>query len=197
MHDHTQPLPAPAGRPKRNRSKVVAAVGSLVALGVLSTAIAVSAAAAGPRRDAVAEARHATRKFHSEQAVKDAGYAKFTDVNGITCIDGPKDQGNMGIHFVNGSLIDGTIRADQPEAVLYERTATGLALTAVEYIIKVSDWHGSKAPELFDHPFMLISAPNRFGLPPFYALHAWIWKDNPNGRFNPWNPDVHCTSHAA
>ena len=40
-----------------------------------------------------------------------------------------------------------------------------------------------------------------FGLPPFYALHAWVWKPNPfetsaldetQGIFNAWNPRVEC-----
>ena len=109
-----------------------------------------------------------------------AGYAQFTDVNGVTCIDGPAGEGNMGIHYVNGDLVgDGKIDAEHPEAV-------------VEYIVLASQWTGSQAPELFGHSFMLITAPNRFGLPDFYALHAWIWKDNPSGKFFPWNPTVHC-----
>jgi hypothetical protein len=34
--------------------------------------------------------------------------------------------------------------------------------------------------------------PNRYGLPPFYSLHAWIWKPNPSGILTPWNPRVSC-----
>ncbi|MBV9326757.1 MAG: hypothetical protein JO352_23605 [Chloroflexi bacterium] len=39
---------------------------------------------------------------------------------------------------------------------------------------------------------MLTPADNRYGLPPFYSLHAWIWRDNPAGMFSMWNPDVSC-----
>jgi hypothetical protein len=39
---------------------------------------------------------------------------------------------------------------------------------------------------------MLTSAENRYGLPSFYALHAWVWKDNPTGMFSMWNPGVSC-----
>jgi hypothetical protein len=52
---------------------------------------------------------------------------------------------------------------------------------------------GSK-PSLFGQQF----EPNpgtRFGLPPFYALHAWVWKPNPTpltGIFAAWNPRVTC-----
>jgi hypothetical protein len=140
----------------------------------------------------VSEVRHATRQFHSVAAVKSAGYARFTDVNGITCIDGGPGQGNMGIHYVDGNLVDGTVDPAHPEAVLYEHTPSGLQLTAVEYIVPKAAWPGAEAPELAGHPFMLITAPNRFGLPDFYALHAWVWKDNPHGTYRPWNPDVHC-----
>ena len=35
-------------------------------------------------------------------------------------------------------------------------------------------------------------APNRFGLPPFYELHVWAWRDNPNGSFVDWNTRVSC-----
>jgi hypothetical protein len=40
--------------------------------------------------------------------------------------------------------------------------------------------------------FHFFEAPNRFGLPPFYTLHVWAWKDNPNGTFTNWNPNVSC-----
>ena len=43
-----------------------------------------------------------------------------------------------------------------------------------------------------DTEFDFTDAPNRYGLPPFYSLHAWIWKDNPAGAFEMWNPSVHC-----
>jgi hypothetical protein len=47
-------------------------------------------------------------------------------------------------------------------------------------------------PMLFGHEFNFTDAPNRYGLPPFYSLHAWVWKDNPAGTFEMWNPNVDC-----
>ena len=41
--------------------------------------------------------------------------------------------------------------------------------------------------------FSLTTA-NPFGLKPFYALHAWVWKKNPSGWLQPWNPTVSCPS---
>ena len=40
-------------------------------------------------------------------------------------------------------------------------------------------------------------AGNRYGLPPFYELHAWAWKHNPRGLFDDWNPRVSCATAAA
>ena len=45
---------------------------------------------------------------------------------------------------------------------------------------------------LFGKTFTLIPAGNRYDLPPFYELHAWIWRPNPSGIFKDWNPKVTC-----
>ena len=57
-----------------------------------------------------------------------------------------------------------------------------------------ADWDKThtSAPELNGQLFHFFEAPNRFGLPPFYTLHVWAWKDNPNGTFTNWNPNVSC-----
>ena len=39
---------------------------------------------------------------------------------------------------------------------------------------------------------MFVDSPNRYGLPPFYVLHAWLWKSNPLGPLNPYTPRVDC-----
>jgi hypothetical protein len=44
---------------------------------------------------------------------------------------------------------------------------------------------------------MLMPADNRFGLPPFYQLHAWVWQDNPSGMFSMWNPAASCSPNSA
>lgn len=30
------------------------------------------------------------------------------------------------------------------------------------------------------------------GMPWHYDLHVWLWRDNPNGLFVNWNPNVTC-----
>ena len=63
-----------------------------------------------------------------------------------------------------------------------------------EYVVFQDAWdaHHSSAPELFGQEFELVKAGNRYGLPPFYELHAWLWKHNPAGTFDDWNPNVTC-----
>ncbi|ESW82551.1 hypothetical protein [Mesorhizobium sp. LSJC280B00] len=70
---------------------------------------------------------------------------------------------------------------------MYEPMADGtLKLIAVEYIT-------SKGPASLDgHLFNFNSAPNRYGLGPFYELHVWAWKGNPTGAFADMNPNVSC-----
>jgi hypothetical protein len=53
----------------------------------------------------------------------------------------------------------------------------------VEYVALQADWDAAHASptSLFGETFMLTPADNRYGLPAFYSLHAWIWKDNSTG----------------
>jgi hypothetical protein len=41
----------------------------------------------------------------------------------------------------------------------------------------------------------LVREPNRFGLPAFYTVHVWAWKENPNGTFVNWNQNVSCDAY--
>ena len=52
-------------------------------------------------------------------------------------------------------------------------------------------------PELFDRTFHHVTAPNRYGLPSFYALHAWVWQANPAGMFENMNTMVTCADAPA
>lgn len=117
-------------------------------------------------------------------------------MNDIACIANGND-GAMGVHYVNGTLVgDPAETLTTPEAIVYAPASDGtLHLAAVEYVVTQQAWHDaghSGPPVLFGHPFMAMGAPNRYGLPPFYALHVWAWQANPSGTFMPWNPTVHC-----
>jgi len=103
--------------------------------------------------------------------------------------------GAMGVHYVKNALVgDGVLDVSTPEALVYAPGPGRERLAAVEYVVLKSAWdakHTSR-PSLFGHTFNFTPAGNRFGLPAFYSLHAWIWKHNPAGRFAMWNPQVSC-----
>jgi hypothetical protein len=152
-------------------------------------------------------ARSATAKYHSLTVAQKAGYSILADTAGITCIAEPQ-MGAMGVHYVKGDLVKNpAIAATEPEALVYAPDRHGhLHLAALEYVVIKADWDANQVPPasyvgsryaqappmLFGRTFNFTDAPNRYGLPPFYSLHAWIWKDNPAGTFEMWNPNVHC-----
>jgi hypothetical protein len=79
--------------------------------------------------------------------------------------------------------------------VIYEPGDGGrMRLVAAEYVVFQSAWdaHHAARPELFGREFELVGAGNRYGLPPFYELHAWLWYHNPSGMFADYNPRVTC-----
>ena len=133
--------------------------------------------------------RDATRQFINVNSATAAGYGPF-----LGCISGP-DHGAMGVHYVNGPLVgDGLLDASKPEALIYEPSEGGLKLIGVEFIVDAATWlaHHSGTPVLEGQTFNLVTSPNRFGLPAFFELHVWAWRDNPNGAFVDWNNKVSC-----
>jgi hypothetical protein len=158
-----------------------------------------TAAVATADNNGLSAARGATAPFHQLGTAKAAGYtAEVVDLNGFACIDDIAGQtGGMGIHFLNPNLLDGNVDESTPELVIYEPTKNGqMRLVAVEYLVLRSAWEaahpGGSVPTLFGQPMELVPAGNRYGLPDFYEMHAWIWKDNPLGMHNDWNPTVTC-----
>jgi hypothetical protein len=143
-------------------------------------------------------AKQATASFTQLARAKAAGYKlelKTTPANGAkSCIADPA--GGMGVHMVNTALLDSAIRLRSPEALVYEPRGGSLRLVALEYVVDRKAWHdagNTRPPKLFGRQFSLTTK-NPFGLKPFYALHAWIWKRNPAGWLQPWNPSVSCPS---
>jgi hypothetical protein len=137
--------------------------------------------------------RESTERFRDPSMAMAEGY-----VLQLACVSG-SDQGAMGVHFVNGPLVgDGLLEVRCPEALVYEPTrGGGFRLVAVEYLVLADMWNAKHPapPELMGQLFHLIDSPNRFGLPAFYSLHVWAWKDNPNGTFVNWSPKVSCDAY--
>jgi hypothetical protein len=149
--------------------------------------------AAGSAATLVETVRQATRPFQDLDEAKAAGYADT-----LACVSGP-EEGAMGVHFVNGALLsDSQLDPERPEALVYEPKHGRLRLVAVEYIVFAEAWDAANPtpPVLLGQQFHYNSSPNRYGLPAFYELHVWAWKDNPHGMFTDWNPTVSCEKYA-
>ena len=174
------------------RNRVVGLAALVLVVAGTAVGVALSATSADP---AVAGARRATAKYQRLDVAVSGRYDLLVDANKIACIDLP-GVGGMGIHFVNGDLVGNpAVIASKPEALVYAPQKNGrLRLAALEYVVIRSAWDETHSgpPSLFGHTFNLTLSPNRFGLPDFYSLHAWIWKANSAGMFAPWNPKVSC-----
>lgn len=139
----------------------------------------------------LAAVRRATARYHRvDRAVAD----RWGDPVISECVAHP-ELGGMGHHYVNlGVLLDGgALDPSAPEALLYEPTSNGrFRLVGVEYIVPVAqDAEGNwvspgDAPELFGQKFHLSEGAGG------WALHVWVWKNNPSGMFADFNPTVSC-----
>jgi hypothetical protein len=182
---------------KRHRRLQIAVALPLVVAAIAIPLAVIGFASAGDDRSLTAVASAATARFHDLSAAQAAGWTVLVkDKAGITCIDN-QPVGGMGVHWANPSLLgDAVVDPTRPEALVYAPNAAGqLKLAALEYIVFADAWTkagNAGPPELFGQQFLFIPEGNRFGLPPFWALHAWIWHPNPAGLFQPWNPRVHC-----
>ena len=126
----------------------------------------------------LSDVRDATDIYHDVSEAEAAGYVLATP-----CISNPQGPGAMGVHYIKFP-IDGTFDPLEPEALVYEIKNNGdLKLVAVEYL-----YVGSSAPmfagEISFNPTPVPIAD--------YALHAWIWKGNPDGIFQDFNVNVTC-----
>lgn len=139
--------------------------------------------------------RENTERFKEVSVAEREGYSLL-----FGCVSGP-DAGAMGLHYVNLPLVAaGVIDATRPQIIIYEPMPDGhLQLTGADFLVIASDWdkaHPGQPPQLMGQLFHYFESPNRFGLPAFYTLHVWAWKENPNGAFVNWHPNVSCQAFA-
>jgi hypothetical protein len=153
----------------------------------------------GDQDPLVQSVRNATQRY---QNAAPKGYSPV-----LGCVSGP-DHGAMGVHYVDGQfngetlLSNGQLDPTKPQALIYEPQPNGeMKLVAVEFIIFASALPAGAAPEVQGHLMQYIdgpstarpdASPNRYGLPGFFELHVWAWKDNPQGPFVDWNNHVSC-----
>jgi hypothetical protein len=137
--------------------------------------------------------RNATKQYLDVNNATAAGYGPF-----LGCVSG-QDHGAMGVHYVNGTLLNaGQLDATQPQALIYEPQKGGaMQLVGVEYILFAAPWltnNNNTPPVLDGQVFQFVDSPNRFNIPAFFELHVWAWQKNPQGAYVDWNNDVTCAN---
>ena len=150
------------------------------------------------RNELVKIVKQVTGKYKSVAIAENDGFQLL-----FGCVS-DEYSGAMGLHYVKldrympaPGVFDAEIKAEEPEILLYEPTPWGPKLTGADYLVDAATWNKTHAhaPELNGQIFHFFDAPNRFGLPPFYTLHVWAWKDSPTGTFVNWHKDVRCDAH--
>jgi hypothetical protein len=134
--------------------------------------------------------REATEKYRDVIVAENDQYRLM-----FGCVSGG-DSGAMGLHYVKPALIgDDVIDPMNPEIVIYEPLPNGgRKLVGADFLVFKDVWDAnhSSPPQLMGQLFHLFEAPNRFGLPAFYTLHVWAWKENTTGTFVNWHSNLSC-----
>jgi len=138
-----------------------------------------------PRTDTdgmIATLQRVTARYHRLSVARAEGFVLLHPC------EARGDEGPVGTVYVNISrLMDGVIDPDRPDALIYEPSRTGeFRLVGVEFAIPKALWTDAELPKFLRTTFQ---SEDEFGV---YALHAWVWRNNPNGLFAETNPRVSC-----
>ncbi len=191
--------------------------------GALAAAVAtVSSAgpAPGPGEPTLEEVRHATERFRDVDAALADGYIRdpFNLCDTAAMMGRPASLGSMGIHYFRPDLLGITAPPSprvsgvgthtdfrKPSILIYEPQQDGsLELVAVENLVFADAWraaghaepptfHGVPYDSMVDDPSTEVDEAHMFA--PHFDRHVWVYRDNPNGVFAPFNPAVSCASH--
>ena len=103
--------------------------------------------------------------------------------------------GGMGLHMINPDYMGdaAVVRADQPEALLFEQQKNGrMRFVGVEFIVPYAVVPRDAAP-----PQQFGQSYRRNDVFQLWALHVWVGRHNPSGLFADWNPNVSCDDYVA
>ncbi|MFB6087838.1 MAG: hypothetical protein ABEJ85_04895 [Haloarculaceae archaeon] len=131
--------------------------------------------------------RERLRDYYLGSAATKNGYR-----NTETCIRTP--DGGYGVPFVkNGTSGTGGTDPRQPPILLYRLTSQwSYKLLGAEWYVPASET--DRPPTLFGQPFHepMPGHSQKTEQPEHYGLHAWFFRPNPRGMFEPFNPTVQC-----
>lgn len=171
---------------------------------LLFTAVAVTLLAAcaedapvGPEQQAVAAAelnqtaeaqqvfatlRRVTAAYHDLDAAIADGFVLLHP-----CEERP-DEGPVGTVYVHfDRLLDGVIDPESPDALIYEPSRNGRPkLVGAEFALPYVMWSEPEPPQFLGATFQ---PEDEFDV---WALHVWVWRNNPEGMFAESHPRVSC-----
>jgi hypothetical protein len=185
-------------------------------------ALLLSACGSTPSEPTLDEVSAIAAKYRDVNVAKAEGFT--TDNKCVTAkmLGHPEAMGAMGLHYVRrdllglpptppggGGRVEGTgahVDFRQPAMLVYEPQPDGsLELVAVENLVFKSAWHakttapptfhGRAFPLLEDNPATPLDEAH--GWEPHYEQHLWVFRENPNGAYSPFNPKVTCKHHQA
>jgi hypothetical protein len=164
--------------------------------------------------------RAATERFRNVDVALAEGYVRDPmDMCHVASDMGqPAELGGMGIHFFRPDLLGITAPPNprvngngthtdwsRPAILIYEPRADGtLELVAIENLVFQAAWraagnaerpsvHGRRWDSMADDPSTEIDEAH--GFEPHFDQHIWLWRDNPRGTYEPFNPTVTCRHH--
>jgi hypothetical protein len=168
----------------------------------------------------LAAVRKATERFQDVKVALAEGYIRdpFDLCDTAEMMGRPAALGAMGVHYFRPDVlgitgppnpkVSGTgIHTDflTPSILIYEPQENGsLELVAVENLAFADAWkaaghteppsfHGVAYNFMADDPATTADDAHQFA--PHWDRHVWIYRENPNGVFAPFNPKVSCAHH--
>jgi hypothetical protein len=132
--------------------------------------------------DALATLRRVTARYHRLSVAREDGFVLLHPC------EARGNEGPVGTVYVQmDRLLDGVIDPELPDALIYEpRTDGDPRLVGVEFAIPYALWTQQQPPTFLGATFQ---REDEFGA---FALHAWVWRNNPEGLFAETNPTVSC-----
>jgi hypothetical protein len=130
----------------------------------------------------------------------------------------PAEWGDMGIHYLNPERLQITAAEPRvngnsthtdftrPAILLYEPQENGsLVLIGIENLVWIEAWEAARNTEkpvfmgrewdmMADDP--ATSGDEAHGFMPHYDQHVWLYRENPTGLLNPFNPAATCEHHS-
>lgn len=162
--------------------------------------------------------RVATEKYRDVNVAIADGYILPMDMCITAAMEGaPAQLGAMGLHYFRPDLLKITAEQPrvngagthtdflQPGVLIYEPRPDGsVELVAIENLVWAKAWReagnlGAPSFHGFEYYYMHDNAATEVdeahGFEPHYELHFWLYKENPTGMFQPFNPTVVCDHH--